>query len=84
MYEWLKDGVNSGLQAASAPSAEPKSSKEIAAIAGVSTYPPRTQYCTALLLKYRSEPKYAHPQFKRRPYQNCTALLLEYRLVTVL
>lgn len=37
VYEWLKNGVNSGLQAASAPSAEPKSSKEIAVLAGVST-----------------------------------------------
>lgn len=37
VYEWLKDGVNSGFQAASAPSAEPKSSKEIAILAGVST-----------------------------------------------
>lgn len=36
VYEWLKDGVNSGLQTASVPSTEAKSSKEIAAIAGVS------------------------------------------------
>ena len=28
VYQWLKHGVNSGLQAASAQSAEPKSSKE--------------------------------------------------------
>lgn len=37
VYEWLKDGVKQGLQASSAPSAEVKSSKQIAEIAGVST-----------------------------------------------
>lgn len=37
VYEWLKDGVKQGSQASSAPSAELKSSKEIAEIAGVST-----------------------------------------------
>jgi ParB-like chromosome segregation protein Spo0J len=37
VYEWLKDGVKQGFQASSAPSAEVKSAKEIANIAGVST-----------------------------------------------
>lgn len=37
VYEWLKDGVKQGLQASSAPSAEVKSSKEIAELVGVST-----------------------------------------------
>ena len=36
VYAWLKNGVNSGLQAGSALNAEVKSSAEIAKIAGVS------------------------------------------------
>lgn len=37
VYSWLKDGVKQGSQASSAPSAEVKSAKEIAMLAGVST-----------------------------------------------